>query len=151
MNHLFFISCAFQDVTFILYFLIDNRCLLYGCSMAGSNSYSILSNRWEMLTYMGNYKLYILMNHLFFISCAFQDVTLILYFLINNRCLLYGYSMAGSNSYSMISNRWEMLTYIGNYKLCIYMNNIYKTTTFNIQDASYFLFPVPFRGCLLVV
>ena len=51
--------------------------------MAGPNSYSIISNRWEMLVYMVNYKLYILMNHLFFISCAFQDVTLILYFLIN--------------------------------------------------------------------
>ena len=58
--------------------------------------------------------IYILMNNLFLISIGCQDITLILFFLTNNRCLLTGFLIIGFNSERKISNRSEIMIYIGN-------------------------------------
>ena len=55
----------FQDTTLILFFLTNNKCLLVGLLIAGSNSYKKIIKGTKMLISMCNYNLYI--NEQFFI------------------------------------------------------------------------------------
>ena len=71
------------DITLIHFFLINNRCLLAGFSMAGFNSYSKVTNRSELLISMRNYNCYILMNNFLSYLVCLTDITLIHFF--NNK------------------------------------------------------------------
>ena len=78
------------------------------------------------------------------------DITLIHFFLINNRCLLAGFSMAGFNSYSKVTNRSESLISMRNYNcyMCFiditlihFLNNKLKVSiTFDFN----LMFPILF-------